>query len=49
MKTKTNIKVVLDLSGYVKETDNDLVQKEDLNSFCGENKCEEHSILFEVN
>ena len=33
MKTKTNIKVVLDLSGYVKETDNDLVQKEDLNSF----------------
>ena len=43
-----NIKVVLDLSGYVKKTDSDLVRKRDLSCFGGKNKYEEHVLVFEV-
>ena len=37
LSKSNNIKVVLDLSGYVKETDNDLVKKEEFSYFWGNN------------
>ena len=46
--SKNNIKVVLDLKGYVKETDSNLVKKADLSYFWGKNSYREHSLVFEV-